>query len=227
MLLVVLRFVQGLGVGGEWGGAVLMVVEHGARPAARVLAAAGPQAGVPAGLLLADGRRSACVASCPRTQFLAWGWRVPFLLGVVLTGVGLFIRLQVLESPLFDASVRASRPHGRPLLEVVRGIPRNVLLAMGAASPRTGSLLLHRVRPELRDPASSALPRDDDALTACCSPARRQPARHPAVRRAVRPRRPPAGLPGGALFLAASPSRSSGWWTRGDRRRCGWRSSSA
>jgi metabolite-proton symporter len=129
-LLVVLRFVQGLGVGGEWAGAVLMVVEHSDK-ARRGLFASWVQAGVPVGLLLATGVFSA-FAWLPEPAFLAWGWRVPFLLGILLTGIGFFIRLRVLESPLFEQA-KNERPAPRlPIIEVLRTHPRSVLLAMGA-----------------------------------------------------------------------------------------------
>jgi MHS family shikimate/dehydroshikimate transporter-like MFS transporter len=129
-LLVLLRFIQGLGVGGEWGGAVLMAVEHGGVDQ-RGLRGSWVQAGVPVGSLLAAGTFS-IFSMLPREDFMTWGWRVPFLLGILLTGVGLFIRLHVIESPLF-ASLKESKPPPKiPVLEVVRKHPRNVILAMGA-----------------------------------------------------------------------------------------------
>ncbi len=132
VLLVTLRFVQGLGVGGEWGGAVLMAVEHGHR-GRRGFYASWVQAGVPVGLLLANAVFSAC-SSMPEEDFLAWGWRVPFLLGIFLLAVGMFIRLRVLESPLFEAAKAAAseRAPRLPVLEAIRLHPRNVLVAMGA-----------------------------------------------------------------------------------------------
>ncbi len=128
ILLVVLRFVQGFGVGGEWGGAVLLAAEH-SRVGRRGLNASWVQAGVPVGLLLANGAFHLC-SRLPEASFLSWGWRLPFLLGILLLGVGLFIRVQVLESPVFAA--RRSEPPAQPLREVLRAHPRNVLLAMGA-----------------------------------------------------------------------------------------------
>ena len=130
VLLVALRFVQGLGVGGEWGGAVLMVVEH-ADKKRRGLFAAWVQAGVPVGMLLSTGVFS-IVSWLPDPAFIAWGWRVPFLLGILLTGIGFFIRLRVLESPIFEQA-KNDRPAPKlPILEVLRTHPKNVLLAMGA-----------------------------------------------------------------------------------------------
>ncbi|MBI3879384.1 MAG: MHS family MFS transporter [Verrucomicrobia bacterium] len=130
VLLVALRFVQGLGVGGEWGGAVLMAVEHGGA-GARGLRASWVQAGVPAGSLLAATVFNV-FSSLPEKEFLTWGWRVPFLLGILLTGVGLFIRLRVEESPVFAAGRTVRPPAPLPILELLRRHPRNVLLAMGA-----------------------------------------------------------------------------------------------
>ena len=130
VLLVALRFVQGLGVGGEWGGAVLMVVEHADKDR-RGLFASWVQAGVPVGLLLATGIFS-IVTWLPEPAFLAWGWRVPFLLGILLTGIGFFIRMHVLESPLFEQAKSAQPAPKLPLVEVLRTHWRNVLLTMGA-----------------------------------------------------------------------------------------------
>ncbi len=131
VLLVTLRFVQGLGVGGEWGGAVLMAVEHGHR-GRRGFYASWVQAGVPVGLLLANAVFSLC-SSMPEQEFLAWGWRVPFLLGILLLAVGMFIRLRILESPLFEAAQGKTETAPRlPVLEAIRLHPRNVLVAMGA-----------------------------------------------------------------------------------------------
>src|SRR5438067_1315483 len=128
--LAVLRFVQGLGVGGEWGGAVLLVVEH-VHDRRRGFYASFAQAGVPAGLLLANGAFAA-VSALPDEQFLSWGWRVPFLAGAVLLGLGLFIRLHILETPVFAQAQAERATSARPLIDLVRNYPRNLLLAMGA-----------------------------------------------------------------------------------------------
>jgi len=130
VLLVALRFVQGIGVGGEWGGAVLLAVEHsgGAR---RGLHGSWPQMGVPGGLLLSTAVFAALSSALPEGDFLAWGWRVPFLLSVVLVGVGLFIRLQILETPAFTKLKEAQRESRAPLLDVFREHPREVLIGMG------------------------------------------------------------------------------------------------
>jgi metabolite-proton symporter len=143
VLLVVLRFIQGFGVGGEWGGAVLMAVEHGHR-GRRGLYASWVQAGVPAGLLLATAVFNLC-ALLPEQAFMRWGWRVPFLLGIGLLGVGLFIRLRVLESPLFTQLQDQSKPVRVPFVEVIRRYPRNVLLAIGARFAENGCFYIFTV----------------------------------------------------------------------------------
>lgn len=131
ILLVALRFIQGLGLGGEWGGAVLMSLEHG-NPNRRGLNASWPQVGVPAGLLLANAVLSVTTGLTSSASFLSWGWRVPFLLSGVLVLVGLWIRLTITESPLF-AEVEAERATARaPIVDVLRRYPKRVLLAVGA-----------------------------------------------------------------------------------------------
>ncbi len=129
-LLVVLRFVQGIGVGGEWGGAVLLAVEHsgGAR---RGLHGSWPQMGVPAGLLLSTGVFAALSSGLGEEAFAAWGWRLPFLLSVLLVGVGLFVRLRILETPAFAKLKEAGRESSVPLLDLFREHPREVLVGMG------------------------------------------------------------------------------------------------
>lgn len=131
LLLSLLRFIQGFGVGGEWGGAVLMAVEHGSA-GRRGYYASWVQAGVPVGLLLANFVFHV-FSSMPEDQFLAWGWRAPFLLGVLLLFIGMFIRLKIMESPVFEQAKSAAGPDKSvPIIDVVRKHPRNVLLAMGA-----------------------------------------------------------------------------------------------
>jgi metabolite-proton symporter len=131
ILLVTLRFIPGLGVGGEWGGAVLMAVEHG-KPGQRGFLASWVQAGVPIGLLIATGVFRTLSSVIPEEAFLAWGWRIPFLIGILLLGVGMFIRLRILESPVFTEAKKSNSTTEMPILEVVRKYPRNVLIAMGA-----------------------------------------------------------------------------------------------
>ena len=130
VLLIVLRFIQGFGVGGEWGGAVLLAVEHSGGER-RGLHGSWPQMGVPAGLLLSTGVFALLSSRLPEAAFLAWGWRVPFLLSVILVAVGLFIRLRVLESPAFEQVKQSGRESRTPLLDVFRDHPREVVIGMG------------------------------------------------------------------------------------------------
>ena len=139
LLLTALRLVQGFALGGEWGGAVLLVSEHGdARR--RGFWASWPQTGAPAGQLLATGVLSALTALLSDSAFLSWGWRVPFLLSGVLVIVGLWIRLSVDESPVFKAALAAAEERKAaadhvekmPLVAVLRHHWRDVLVAMGA-----------------------------------------------------------------------------------------------
>ncbi len=130
ILLVVLRLVQGFGVGGEWGGAVLMAVEH-APAGKRGYYGSWPQMGVPAGLVLSTVVFTIFQAM-PEEQFLAWGWRIPFLLSVVLVAVGLYVRLRLMESPAFQEVDDTDTEAQMPIVEVFRTYPRNILIAMGA-----------------------------------------------------------------------------------------------
>ncbi|MEJ8280616.1 MFS transporter [Pseudonocardia spirodelae] len=138
LLLVVLRLIQGFALGGEWGGAVLIVSEHG-RPEHRGFWASWPQAGAPAGQLLANGLLAIMALVQSEEAFLAWGWRIPFLLSAVLVLIGLYVRLAVEESPVFrEAQAKAAERAAAgekdtmPILEVLRSYPREVLTAMGA-----------------------------------------------------------------------------------------------
>ena len=134
ILLVVLRFCQGIGVGGEWGGAVLMAVEH-APDGRRGFFGSWPQMGVPAGLLSGNLVFLAATAWLPES----WGWRVPFLFSLVLVGVGLFIRLRIMETPAF-LQVKETRTEApMPILDVLRTYPKNVLLAMGMRFAENGT----------------------------------------------------------------------------------------
>ncbi len=143
LLLVVLRLLQGFGVGGEWGGAVLMAVEHSPR-GRRGFFGSWPQMGVPAGLLLATGV-FAIFSAMPDEAFRSWGWRVPFLLSIVLVAIGLFIRLRVLESPAFLDLKRQGGQARLPILEVLREQPRPVLVAMGLRVAENGAFYVFSV----------------------------------------------------------------------------------
>jgi metabolite-proton symporter len=138
VVLTVLRLVQGFALGGEWGGAVLMAAEFGGR-GRRGLRASWPQVGVPIGLLLSTLVLSLVNRATTDKQFLAWGWRIPFLLSIVLVLVGLWVRLAVAESPVFKAAQeKAERAEAEtaaeraPILQVLSRYRREVLIAMGA-----------------------------------------------------------------------------------------------
>jgi metabolite-proton symporter len=139
VLLTVLRLVQGFALGGEWGGAVLLVSEHGDAKR-RGFWASWPQTGAPAGQLLATGVLSALTALLSDAAFTSWGWRIPFLLSGVLVIVGLWIRLSVDESPVFKAALAqaeerkaaSGQVEKMPLVAVLRHHWRDVLVAMGA-----------------------------------------------------------------------------------------------
>jgi metabolite-proton symporter len=129
LLLVLLRLVQGFAVGGEWGGAVLIVAEHG-DAARRGFWASWPQAGVAAGNLLAAAVLAVMTAIQTEADFQAWGWRIPFLLSAVLIGVGWWVRTTVDESPAFEAARRKVLTEKAPALEAIRTRPK--ALAIGA-----------------------------------------------------------------------------------------------
>ncbi|SDG85827.1 metabolite-proton symporter [Lentzea fradiae] len=132
LLLTFLRLVQGFALGGEWGGAVLIVSEHG-DPKRRGFWASWPQAGVPCGNLLATAVLAVLAAVQSDEDFLAWGWRIPFLLSGVLVVIGLWIRLTVSESPVFlEAQKNAPKLEKAPALELLKHNWREVLIAMGA-----------------------------------------------------------------------------------------------
>ncbi len=137
MLLVVLRFAQGIGVGGEWGGAVLMSVEH-APKGRRGFFGSWPQMGVPAGLLLSTAVFAIVQAMTSEAAFMSWGWRVPFLVSAVLVGVGLFIRLKLMESPAFQRVKETNTEASKPIVDVIRKYPREVLVAMGMRVAENG-----------------------------------------------------------------------------------------
>ena len=128
ILLVLLRVLQGIAIGGEWGGAVLMSAEHAT--SRRGLWASFTNAGAPSGLVLSSLVLAASASFTGEAAFLAWGWRIPFLLSVVLLAVGLFVRARVAETPVFEDAAR-EKPASPPLMEVLRHHPRNLLLSIG------------------------------------------------------------------------------------------------
>ncbi|BBL80902.1 MFS transporter [Rubrobacter xylanophilus] len=129
VLLVTLRFVQGFSFGGEYAGAVLMVAEY-APPERRGFFSGFVPAGSPVGLMLANGT-VLLVALMPREEFLAWGWRLPFLLSIVLVAIGLYIRLKIYETPAFRRVRETGTEARMPIVDVLRRSPGRVLLAGG------------------------------------------------------------------------------------------------
>src|SRR5437879_3016315 len=127
VLLTLLRALQGIGVGGEWGGSVLLSMEWGARTGKRGFIASWPQFGVPVGLLLSNGML-ALVAATTGPNFATWGWRIPFLISIVLVGVGLWIRLGILETPVFSRLLEQRLTVAAPVAEVLKRNWREVLL---------------------------------------------------------------------------------------------------
>ena len=135
ILLLVCRLLQGFAVGGEWGGAVLMVSEHGP-DSQRGFWSSWPQAGVPLGNVLATGVLFILASVQSDADFEAWGWRIPFLLSAVLVLIGLWVRLQLEESPVFAEAKEQIAEKGEqdshmPILEVIRTYPKEVFIAMG------------------------------------------------------------------------------------------------
>jgi MFS family permease len=131
VLLTLLRCIQGVGVGGEWGGAVLLALEYGHR-GKRGFYASWPQAGVPLGLLTSSGVFYLFEGLLPQSDFLTWGWRVPFFLSGILILVGLLIRLRILETPLFAHLQQTNQLAEAPVSETIARHWREILLAAGA-----------------------------------------------------------------------------------------------
>jgi MFS family permease len=127
VLLVIIRLVQGIGVGGEWGGSVLLAMEWARTNKNRGLLAAWPQFGGPAGLFLAN-LAVLFFSWFSGDQFLVWGWRIPFLLSVVMVGIGLWIRLGITETPVFRKVLDEERVERVPVLEVLKRQPKQVAL---------------------------------------------------------------------------------------------------
>jgi len=127
IILTVLRFIQGIGVGGEWGGSVLLSMEWAQSNRHRGFIASWPQFGVPAGLFLAN-LAVLVFSAISGGQFLTWGWRLPFLFSIVLVALGLYIRLGILETPVFARLVAQRRVERAPVLEVLRRHRREIIL---------------------------------------------------------------------------------------------------
>ena len=127
VILTLLRFVQGIGVGGEWGGSVLMSMEWARGDKHRGFIASWPQFGVPCGLFLAN-LAVLAFSQMSGEQFLAWGWRVPFFLSLMLVAVGLYIRLGILETPTFRKLVVERKIERTPILAVITQQPKAIIL---------------------------------------------------------------------------------------------------
>jgi MFS family permease len=128
ILLTILRALQGIGVGGEWGGSVLLAMEWSRTHGQRGLVASWPQFGVPAGLFLAN-LAILAFSAWSGDQFLVWGWRIPFALSIILVGVGLWIRLGILETPVFQQLLNTNKIETAPIIEVFKKQPREILLS--------------------------------------------------------------------------------------------------
>jgi MFS family permease len=138
IILTVLRFIQGVGVGGEWGGSVLLSMEWARTNHHRGFVASWPQWGVPAGLFLST-LAVLAFSAIAGDAFVTWGWRVPFLISIVLVGIGLWIRLGIMETPIFRRLLAEDRVEKAPVAEVFRKQPREVFLSafarMGEQAP--------------------------------------------------------------------------------------------
>jgi metabolite-proton symporter len=136
ILLVTCRLLQGFALGGEWGGAVLMAVEH-APENRRGFYGSWPQLGAPLGLVLGT-VVFGYFSRYPEEQFLSWAWRVPFLLSIALVAVGLFIRMKIAESPAFERIKAQKKEAKMPIIEAITKHPKNMLLAMGVRFAENG-----------------------------------------------------------------------------------------
>jgi MFS family permease len=128
VLLTVLRAIQGIGVGGEWGGSVLLAMEWSRTHGQRGLIAAWPQFGVPCGLLLSN-LAVLAFSNWAGADFLTWGWRMPFALSIILVGVGLWIRLGILETPVFQQLLDRNKIEKAPIIEVIKKQPKEIILS--------------------------------------------------------------------------------------------------
>jgi MFS family permease len=127
VILTIVRFIQGLGIGGEWGGATLIAMEWARTNAHRGFITSWPQWGGPAGLFLAN-LAVLAFSAISGDQFLSWGWRVPFWLSIVMVGVGLYIRLGILETPIFTRILEQRRVERTPVIEVIKRQPKQIVL---------------------------------------------------------------------------------------------------
>ena len=138
IILTVLRFLQGIGVGGDWGGSVLLAMEWARSTKHRGFIASWPQFGVPAGLFVAN-LAVLGVSAVSGNHFREWGWRIPFLLSAILTALGLYIRLGILETPVFARLVTENKVERAPIAQVIKRHPKEIVLTalcrMGEQAP--------------------------------------------------------------------------------------------
>jgi MFS transporter, MHS family, shikimate and dehydroshikimate transport protein len=142
ILLITCRLIQGFGLGGEWGGAVLMAVEH-APEDKKGFYGSWPQLGAPLGLVLGTLVFSVVSSFLTDAQLYAWGWRLPFLFSIVLVVVGLWIRFTIAESPEFQKIKESRQEVKMPIIDAIRMYPKNILLAMGARFAENGFFYIY------------------------------------------------------------------------------------
>jgi MHS family shikimate/dehydroshikimate transporter-like MFS transporter len=144
ILLLVLRVLQGIGLGGEYGGGMVMAIEH-APERLRGFCSALVHIGVPAGFLIPIALMGGLSAWMPEDQFLSWGWRLPFLASVLLVLLGLFIRFRISESPAFKQAIAEQAPAAIPVVEAIRNHWRHILLGIGAKIAESGLFNIYAV----------------------------------------------------------------------------------
>ena len=137
LILTALRFIQGLGIGGEWGGAILVTMEWAKTSAHRGFITSWPQWGGPAGLFVAN-LAVLAFSRLSGERFLVWGWRIPFLLSIVMVGVGIYIRLGLLETPVFARLLAANKVERTPMIEALKRQPKLIVLTALARMAEQG-----------------------------------------------------------------------------------------
>src|SRR5271165_4274859 len=142
VILTTVRFIQGLGIGGEWGGATLMAMEWARTNAHRGFITSWPQWGGPAGLFFAN-LAVLAFSAISGDQFLEWGWRVPFWLSIVMVGIGLYIRLGIFETPVFARILEERRVERMPVLQVIKRQPKQIILTALARMAEQGPFYVY------------------------------------------------------------------------------------
>jgi MFS family permease len=142
IIMLLLRFIQGLGVGGEWGGSVLLSMEWARTNANRGFIASWPQFGTPCGLALAN-LAVLFFSKISGDQFLTWGWRIPFFLSIIMVGIGLYIRLGIFETPVFARIVAEQRVARAPSIEVIKRQPKELILSAFARMAEQGPAYIY------------------------------------------------------------------------------------